>query len=390
MTDYTAIVSGAGPAGLAAATLLAQEGVKTAVIAPGIQDDPRTTALMQPAMKLLSFIGVWPGTIKDHSAPLKRLRLVDDLQHLVSAPAIEFAALEMNLEEFGFNVPLTHLVPALKARAEAVGVTFINAKSESATDQGTQISVTTDDGQQISAQVLLAADGAKSQLRSALGFSLATSRYDQMALVTSFDHSGPHDDVSTEWHKQDGPFTTVPLPGRRSSLVWMARPEKIEQLLALTGQELATEIQLESHGTLGRISNVTPRKTFAMKMQRATTLARSRTLLIGESAHMMPPIGAQGLNLSLRDAATAADLIIGAEDPGAASVCAAYDKARRVDVMARLSVTSLLNHSLLSGLEGFHLARATALAAVEKFPPLRHAALRQGLQGAGPLPFAMR
>ena len=390
MTDFTAIVSGAGPAGLAVAILLAQDGGKVAVIAPGIQDDPRTTALMQPAMKLLSFIGVWPGAVAAHSAPLKRLRIVDDLGHLVSAPPIEFSSVELGFTEFGFNVPLTHLIPALKGRAEQAGVRFIAAKSESAQDSGDHISITTDGGQTYTAKILLAADGAKSPLRASLGFNTTVTRFDQHALITSFDHSGPHDDVSTEWHKQDGPFTTVPLPGRRSALVWMARPEKIEALLALSDAEFATEIQLESHGILGRISNPAPSKSFSMQVQSATRFAKSRTLLIGEAAHMMPPIGAQGLNLSLRDAATAVDLIIGASDPGSAAMADAYDKARRVDVVSRLSVTGLLNHSLLSGFEGFHLARSAGLAAVGALPPLRKAALNVGLGTAGPLPFSMR
>lgn len=390
MTGYTAIVSGAGPAGLSAAILLAQEGVATAIIAPGISEDPRTTALMQPAMKLLSYIGVWPGQIAAESAPLKRLRIVDDLGHLVSAPPIEFDSRELDLEQFGFNVPLIRLIPALKARAEEVGVTFITAKSETAKDEGDHIAVTTDAGQTFTAKVLLAADGSKSPLRTSLGFTTTTMKFDQTALVTSFDHSGPHDDISTEWHKQDGPFTTVPLPGRRSSLVWMAKPEKIEQLMALSPAELATEIQLESHGTLGRISNTTTPKSFPMQIQRAARFAQSRTLLLGETAHMMPPIGAQGLNLSLRDAATATGLVVGAEDPGAPSICLAYDKARRTDVNSRLSLTGAMNHSLLSAFEGFHLARATGLAAIAHIAPLRDAALKLGLNNGGQLPFAMR
>jgi len=227
-------------------------------------------------------------------------------------------------------------------------------------------------------------------LRMSLGFDVTTTKFDQMALVTSFDHSGPHDDISTEWHKQDGPFTTVPLPGRRSSLVWMAKPDKIAALMALSESELATEIQLESHGSLGRISNPAVPKSFVMQLQRATRFGKQRTMLIGETAHMMPPIGAQGLNLSLRDAATAADLIIGSEDPGAANMCAKYDVARRVEVTSRLSVTSALNHSLLSEFEGLHVARAAGLAAVAHIAPLRDAVLKLGLSSTGPLPFAMR
>ncbi len=391
MVDFPVIISGAGPAGLAAAALLAQEGVKVSLIAPAqTAPDPRTTALMQPAMQLLKYLSIWPGAISAHCAPLKRLHMIDDTGKLIAAPAIEFAAQELGLEEFGWNVPLSLLIPALHQRAIALGVTFITAKAKSATASENEILVETDDGQNYSAKLLLAADGAASPLRQALGFATETRKFDQSALVTTFDHTVSHEFTSTEWHKQDGPFTTVPLPGKRSSLVWMAKPARITALSQLTERELCTEIQLENHGTLGKVSNLTARKTFAMQLQSATALAKSRCFLVGEAAHALPPIGAQGLNLSLRDVATAADLIVGAADPGDAALCAEYDKLRRTDIAPRLQVTGLLNDSLLSEFPAMHLARAASLAAVAKIPALRTLALRQGLGTASTLPFAMR
>lgn len=390
MVDFTAIISGAGPAGLAAAVLLAQDGVKTAIIASAEREDLRTTALMQPAIQLLKFIGIWPGDIAPHCAPLKRLNLVDDTGNLVTAPFIEFSASELGLEEFGFNVPLALLIPALRQRAETVGVHFIADKSVQAHANSDEISITSEAGATLTSKILLVADGAASPLRKSLGFTTELKRYDQMALATSFDHSANHEFTSTEFHKEAGPFTTVPLPGNRSSLVWMAKPARIEALLAMTDKDLCTEIQLESHGLLGGVSNVGPRKAFTMQSQRATSFAKSRAMLVGEAAHALPPIGAQGLNLSLRDAATAADMIIGADDPGSKLITTAYDNKRRTDVGPRFAMTGLLNASLLSELQPFHLARAAGLAAVAKFPPLRQFALQQGLGTASQLPFAMR
>ena len=128
MTDFTTLISGAGPAGLAAACLLAQDGVKTAVISPIASEDIRTTALMQPAINLLKFLSVWP-TIAPNCAPLKRLHLIDDTGNLVSAPRIEFSANELELEEFGFNVPLSILIPTLHRRAAELGISFLDARS---------------------------------------------------------------------------------------------------------------------------------------------------------------------------------------------------------------------------------------------------------------------
>jgi 2-octaprenyl-6-methoxyphenol hydroxylase len=170
----------------------------------------------------------------------------------------------------------------------------------------------------------------------------------------------------------------------------MSNPKRIADLMAMDDAALVTQIQLESHGTLGRISNLGPRRTFPLQTQQSRPLAKSRAYLIGEAGHALPPIGAQGLNLSLRDAATVADLIVGAEDPGAPALCAEYARQRRSDVEPRIAITGLLNNTLLSDFTLPHLARVAGLAAVAKFLPLRQLALRQGLSTAAPLPYAMR
>jgi 2-octaprenyl-6-methoxyphenol hydroxylase len=387
---YTAIISGAGPAGLAAACLLGLDGVKTAVIAPAPSPDPRTTALMQPSMQLLKFIGVWNDELQSVSAPLKHLHLIDDTGNLITAPTIEFSASEMDLNEFGWNVPLAHLVPILRTRAENLGVTFITGTSLSAATNEDCIIVKTESGENYSAKTLLAADGADSLLRKSLGIATENWAFDQSALATSFAHSASHQSISTEYHKSAGPFTTVPLPGNRSSLVWMDRPTRIEALLKLSDAELVTEIQLETKGTLGRISDIGPRKAFPMKGQRATTFATKRCMVIGEAAHVLPPIGAQGLNLSLRDAAQAADLIIGADDPGSDKVLKEYNALRQADVLPRQQMVNLMNQSLLSNFPAFAMARAAGLGAIASFTPLRKMAMQQGLAPSANLPFAMR
>jgi 2-octaprenyl-6-methoxyphenol hydroxylase len=387
---FTAIISGAGPAGLAAACLLAQDGISTAVIAPMPSPDPRTTALMQPSLKLLSFIGVWNDELRSVAAPLKRLHLVDDTGNMVTAPTIQFSADEMDFSEFGWNVPLAQLVPSLRERAEKCGVTFLTAKSISAKADEDQITVETEAGEFHAAKVLLIADGADSPLRNALGIATESWSFEQSALATSFAHSASHQFISHEFHKSAGPFTTVPLPGNRSSLVWMDRPARIDGLMQLSDAELAIEIQLETKGILGRVSDIGTRKAFPMRGQRATTFASKRCMIIGEAGHVLPPIGAQGLNLSLRDAAQAADMIIGASDPGAESVVREYDSLRRSDIIPRQHIVNLMNQSLLSSFTPFSIARSAGLAAIAKFPPLRKLAMQQGLAPTANLPFAMR
>ena len=390
MTDYKAVVAGGGPAGLAAAALLAKEGIATALVAPAPAEDPRTVALMQPSIQLLRYLGIWPGSLEQLTAPLHKLKLIDDTGSLFAAPNVEFESRELDLEAFGWNIPLGQLLPALRQRAQDLGVTFIEATAADAEASGDTIQVSLSNGTKVSASVCIAADGANSAMRTAAGIATDSWSYDQTAVATSFAHSMGHGNISTEYHKSAGPFTTVPLPGGRSSLVWMERPERAASLMAINDKELAAEIQIETHGELGLISNLGPRKSFPMKGLTARQFAKDRIILIGEAAHVVPPIGAQGLNMSLRDAALAADLILASKDAGSDGVMAEYNTARRAEVLPRQQLIDLMNKSLLLGLLPLEGARAASLAALHYIGPLKRFVMQHGLSATHGLPFAMR
>lgn len=390
MTDYKVIVAGAGPAGLAAAALLAQEGVATALVAPVSADDPRTVALMRPSIQLLRYLDIWPGSLEGKTAPLRKLRIIDDTGSLLAAPNLEFESQELNLEAFGWNIPLSLLLPALRKRAEDLGVTFIETTAIGARSSGDAIHITLSNTAEISASFCLAADGANSAMRKAVRVATDTWSYDQTAIATSFAHSMGHDNVSTEYHKSAGPFTTVPLPENRSSLVWMEHPARAEALMTLNDRELAAEIQIETHGELGLISTLGPRKSFPMKGLTARQFAKDRVMLIGEAAHVVPPIGAQGLNMSLRDAALAADLILANKDAGSDSLLAEYNAMRRAEVLPRQQIIDFMNKSLLLGFLPLEGVRALSLSALHYWGPLKRFVMERGLQPKDNLPFAMR
>jgi 2-octaprenyl-6-methoxyphenol hydroxylase len=390
VTDFKVIIAGAGPAGLAAAALLAKDGIRTAVVAPPATDDPRTVALMHPSMQLLLYLEIWRPDFETKTAPLRKLRIVDDTGSLFAAPTLEFDCRDMELEAFGWNIPLQVLLPALRQRAIEFGVTFLDATASGATSNSERVAVSLSDGREISAEVAIAADGANSVLRSAAGISIDTWSYEQTAIATSFAHSMGHSDVSTEYHKAAGPFTTVPLPDGRSSLVWMERPTRVEILMAMSDKELASEIQIETHGELGLVSAIGSRKAFPMKGLTARQFARDRIILIGEAAHVVPPIGAQGLNMSLRDAALAADLILASNDAGSPVVISEYNTKRRMEVLPRQQVIDLMNKSLLKGYLPMEAARAAGLAALHYVTPLKRFVMSHGLSPSRSTPFAMR
>jgi 2-octaprenyl-6-methoxyphenol hydroxylase len=392
MTSFDMTVVGAGPAGLAAACLLALDGRRVALVArlDHRPEDPRTVALMQPAMRMLAHLDVWPGDLAQRTTALAKLRMVDDTGSRLKAPTITFDPAELGEQVFGWNVPLGMLIPALETRARALGVALMTSNAVSARTAANGVSLTTEAGVTVDARVVLAADGRNSALREAARIATTSWTYDQVAIATSFDHSGPHDGISTEYHRSAGPFTTVPMPGDRSSLVWMERPARAAELMAMGDDALAVEIQLATHGNLGRVSGVGPRKSFPMQGLVARDFARNRIILLGEAAHVVPPIGAQGLNLSLRDAAQAAELMEGESDPGNPEILNAYDRLRRRDVQPRQQAIDLMNRSLLSGHFALETGRAMGLGLLAQFGPLRRFVMERGLAPATGLPRIMR
>ena len=384
------IVAGAGPAGLIAALLLSHEGFEPVLIGPRAGEDPRTIALMAPSIRLLQRIGVWQEPLVSGCAPLRELHIIDDTGNLVEAPDLRFLASELGLDAFGWNVPLSQLVPALQALCAQKDLRIVDSKIERADLAEDLIQVATESGESVSARAAIAADGASSVMRSAAGISVRNWSFDQDALVTQFDHSGPHNDISTEWHRQGGVFTAVPLPGRRSALVWLDTPETIARLMALPPAEMAKEIQLASHGALGLISGVWPCRRFAMRGVAAETYAAKRVFLVGEASHVFPPVGAQGLNMSLRDVGHAVEQMLAHEDPGSPEAMDTYNRLRADDVEPRQLAISAVNHTLLAENVLPHALRALGLRTLSMVPSLRTYVMQEGLSPQSRLPKMMQ
>jgi 2-octaprenyl-6-methoxyphenol hydroxylase len=396
-SQYHIIVAGAGPAGLAAACLLAKDDLRVTCIAgePARRlPDPRTVALMQPAIRLLRHIGIWPDDLQQVACALKKLKLIDDTGALIAAPTVTFSAEEIGADAFGWNIPVEQLTAALQDCAEKSGVNFVAEDAESYTVRDNQAEVRLKGGGSFVGHIVIAADGRASRLRATAGISTIDWSYDQSAIAASFDHTADHFGTSIEYHKSAGPLTTVPMPQGRSALVWMDKPAIVDELMALTDEDFAKQLQLETHGDLGLTSNVGPRKSFPMRGLTASVFARNRLMLVGEAAHVVPPIGAQGLNISMRDAALAAQLISDSigwdEDPGDAKTMQTYDTERRRDILPRQAVVHTLNSSLLAQLAPFHALRAIGLTAISQIAPMRDKVVRQGLAPQRGLPRIMR
>lgn len=386
------IVVGAGPAGLTAAIACASAGIPTTLIGQSPADN-RTTALLAGSVTALEILGVWPRCA-EHAAPLRTMRLVDDTGRLVRAPEVKFVSDEISLDAFGWNIENRYLIAALNERAhELPSLTMIEARVDSVESAGDAVTVHYNE-ESIRAPLLIGADGRKSLSRDAAGIGIETRSYPQSALTLTFTHSRPHRDTSTEFHTASGPFTLVPLPGNRSSLVWVLGPNEADTIGALSDDELSLELERRSQSILGKIKVDPGRGLFPLTMSRAKQFAANRIALVGEAAHVLPPIGAQGLNLGLRDAAAIGEIVIEAsrrnEDVGSDNVLTDYDRIRRTDVGSRALAVDLLNRSLLSDFLPVQSARGLGLYLLDRVGPLRRAVMREGTSPTQGQPKLMR
>jgi 2-octaprenyl-6-methoxyphenol hydroxylase len=381
------IISGGGLAGLAAAAAFgsAGHGVLCVDPAPPVTDeadpaaDLRTTAILQPSADVLAAAGVWDRLLP-HAQPLQTMRIVDAGGRVRR----DFDAAEVSDRPFGWNFPNWLLRRELTARlADLPAVCFRPGVGTAAlVAREVEARVTLTDATRWTARLLVAADGRDSPMRAALGIGARTIDYAQQALVFAVAHDLPHDGVSTEIHDAGGPFTLVPLPDRdgafRSAVVWMIPTPEARRLAALDAPAFAAAATARSFGLLGELRLVSGRALWPIIARLADRFDGPSAALMAEAAHVVPPIGAQGFNMSMADLGALID-VSARHGLGAPEGLAAYTRRRWPEVAARIAGVDLLNRASRAGASPIRAARAAGLGALHAPAPLRHALMRLGM-----------
>ena len=388
------LISGGGVAGLTAAAALGSAGFRVICVdpAPPVTEagaegaDLRTTAFLQPSVGILDRAGLWPRLLP-HAAPLQVMRIIDagglePVARLVK----DFDAAEISEAPFGWNLPNWLLRREMVARlADLPNVSFRPGLGFARMlARESEALVTLTDGTQIAARLVVGADGRNSPVREALGISARTTRYGQKALAFAVSHDLPHGNVSTEVHRSGGPFTLVPLPDRdgkpASAVVWMETGAEVARLSALPVPAFEAEMTARSTGILGALRLASRLSVWPMISQIAARMSGPRAVLMAEAAHVVPPIGAQGLNMSLADLTCLIGLLDQHPgDPGAVVITEAYHKARHLEVQARVTGIDLLNRASMAGNPTLRDLRAKALNALYSTRPVRQVLMRAGL-----------
>ncbi|MEO8683456.1 MAG: FAD-dependent monooxygenase [Devosia sp.] len=382
MSDADAIIVGGGLAGLAAAIAVAKAGLSAIHLAPVGPPDRRTSALMMPSVDYLQSAGLI-GAPELFGQKLSQIRIIDATSRLLRAPETVFDASEAGLEAFGWNFANARLTEAFQAVITDLPnlrtVTQPLAQLEVGAD-GARLTI--GNGSTLHAPLVIGADGKKSLVRAAGGFRARENGFVQAALVCDLELGRPLDGASVEFHYPNGPFTLVPAGGTRANLVWIDERSVLQSAQKLDAKGFAALLMEKSQRLFGAIGVVTPTHIFPLSTITVDRAGANGVVLVGEAAHAFPPIGAQGLNLGLRDVADLAAVLVDCDrtQPNWAIRLSEDYAQRRADDLGRTgSVVDTLFRSLLTDMLPAQAIRAGGLWALKLMPALRKQAFAIGM-----------
>ncbi|MFN3658626.1 MAG: ubiquinone biosynthesis hydroxylase [Pseudolabrys sp.] len=394
------VIGGAGFAGLALAIALREalgESFTVSVADPALRHeksrDPRASAIAAAARRLFDAIGVWDD-VADEAQPILDMVVTDSkVDDAVRPTFLTFGGEVEPGEPFAHMIENRLLIDALVAKAKALGIELRATAVESFTyDRG--IGVRLADGHEISARLLVGADGARSAIREAAGIATHGWSYGQSAIVTTVGHERDHEGRAEEHFLPPGPFAILPLTGKRASIVWTESDRDAERIVALPDDEFHDELEKRFGLHLGDIEVIGPRRAFPLGLYTARSFIAERLALIGDAAHVIHPIAGQGLNMGLRDVAALAEAVADAArlglDIGAPSVLERYQRWRRFDTMTMGVATDVLNRLFSNRSDVLRLVRDVGLGMVERVPALKRVFIREAAGFTGDVPKLLR
>lgn len=388
-------IVGGGPVGLTMALALVRslEGMRVALLDRRdftVPRDQRASAIAAGVRRVFESLDVWES-LAAQASPIHRMRITDSGKEDISRPL--FLSFEGDLAP---GEPFAHMLPnraAIAALLEAIaGKVTLFAPVEVAglsTDGGLS-RLNLEDGRVIATPLVVASDGAQSALRRMAGISVIAHDYRQSGIVTTISHELDHEGTAYEHFRPAGPFASLPLAGRRSSLVWTERPEAAERYRQLPLEEVAGEIEAVMGTSLGAVTVEEKLQIFPLRLQIARDFVAPRLALIGDAAHVVHPIAGQGLNLGLKDVAALAEVVVEAmrlgADHGSAEVLERYQRWRRFDTALMAMVTDVMNRLFSNDIAPVRAMRDLGLGVVDRLPMLKDAMIARaaGVEGGAP------
>ncbi len=384
------LICGAGAPGMTLALLLADLGLrivlldrKAVSLHTGLPQS-RTSALMQGSINIVRAAGAW-DLAASAGAEMRILRIIDD--SLAKPVTAEFRAEEIGLKAFGVNMPNDALNRSLAQKVlKHENITILAPATLESLENDLSGTTASIDGTNYKTRLVVGADGRDSVVRKIGGIRSSLHDYRQSAITCLISHSRPHSHASTEFHRPSGPFTLVPLPGDRSSVVWVDSAEQVRDFMAMNRSSFTQALSDRAKGLFGEITLAGDASAFPLCGLTTKTITGPRIALIAEAAHVLHPLGAQGLNLSLRDAAMLAETLAEAartgQDPGSPNVLRSYERRRRYDLLSRTIGTDGLNRMVTTDIGLLKSLRRATLRTLSNTLPLKRMAMTHGLAPA--------
>ena len=395
-TPADVLIGGAGVAGLALAVALREglgSGFTVVVADPSLDrmgNDPRASAIVAAARRLLATIGAWER-VAEEAQPILDMVVTDS--RLGDAVRPVFLTFDGDLgpgEPFAHMVENGPLQAALLERARAPGVVLRGDAVAGFAPAATHLDVELAGGARLPVRLLVAADGARSAIRTQAGIATRGWNYGQSAIVTTVAHERDHGGRAEEHFLPAGPFAILPLTGKRSSLVWTEKRAEAARIVALSEGEFHGELERRFGLHLGEIKALDRPRAFPLSYFVARSFIGERLALVGDAAHVIHPIAGQGLNMGLRDVAALAEVVVDAArlgtDFGQADVLERYQRWRRFDTMAMGLATNSLNFLFSNRSTLLRTVRDIGLGLVDRVPPLKDMFIRQAAGLSGEVP----
>jgi len=400
-SERSIIIGGGGFAGLALAIALRQGlGSQTPIIVadPALATrpsrDPRATAIVAACRRLFEVIGAWDG-VAAKAQPILDMVITDSKLEDATRPVfLTFGGDVAPGEPFAHMVENGDLIESLTRCAEAAKIDLRATAVTSYDARPDGITVTLGDGTVIEGALLVAADGARSKLRERAGIVTHGWDYNQSGIVVTVGHERDHEGRAEEHFMPAGPFASLPLTGKRSSLVWTESRAEAARIVALGDDDFHRELEQRFGLHLGEIKALDKPRAFPLSYFVARSFIGERLALIGDAAHVIHPIAGQGLNLGLKDVAALAEVIVDAArlgiDVGQADVLERYQRWRRFDTMAMGLATNTLNFLFSNTSTLLRSLRDIGLGLVDRAPPLKNILIRQAAGLSGDVPRLLR
>ena len=376
------LVVGGGYVGLSMAVAVKQAAphLDVAVVEAAPADvwrkDPRASAIIAAATKMLDVFGIW-NEIEPTAQPITKMIVTDSKTSDPVRPV--FLTFDGEVEDgkpFAHMIPNVAMVAALRGACERLGIDIRHGLGATELKtHDTHVTVTLSDGSALETRLLVACDGVRSKLRDLAGIRTVTWDYGQSGIVATVEHERPHDGCAEEHFLPAGPFAILPLKNNRSSLVWTERTPDANRLVAADDLIFEEELERRFGHKLGSLKVIGDKRAFPLGLTLARSFVAPRFALAGDAAHGIHPISGQGLNLGFKDVAALAETIVDADrlglDIGSINILERYQTWRRFDTFRMGVTTDVLNRLFSNDATPIRIARDVGLGLVDRLPRLK-------------------